>query len=437
MRLRLFLLMITAFCQTTWADEREVIDKITNASVLIKTQLVHGFTEDEYASGRWTGSGFLIDKGKGWILTNAHVAMSGPAKFRVQFVDESIKHKAERVFVDSRHDIALLSVDPDIIPTDAAELSMDCGYKLKRGERVVSVGHPRGHEFTVTLGVLSGVKKFDADTDLYSTDVIVESGSSGSPVVSVDSGYVVGVSTAKYDDSDVGLLTPSRDACRISKLIEVGLDPSRPRLGFQFLIRNKELSPVIGQVFDETSEFQVGDEVIGIEGNFWDPEADGDLEDNLRAFQAPVVMLDVVRSGSPIQVPLNNIKIGSLHSRKWVHFSGLTFTEAKHQDSGYRNNGKRKKIIRVQSVDDTHDDVTELAFDDYAVVLSIDGHQFDSIEEFYFHLHNKAQGREIQLIARDYDLTNEWIGYPFEHTIKVEDLESNIEIPTTDPNKVL
>ena len=41
------------------------------------------------------------------------------------------------------------------------------------------------------------------------------------------------------------------------------------------------------------------------------------------------------------------------------------------------------------------------------------------------------------LIARDYDLTNEWIGYPFEHTIKVEDLESNIEIPTTDPNKVL
>ena len=437
MRLRLFLLMITAFCQNAGADEREVINKITNASVLIKTQLLHGFTEDEYASGRWTGSGFLIDKGKGWILTNAHVAMSGPAKLRVQFVDETVKHKAERVFVDSRHDIALLSVDPDMIPLDATELSLDCKYQLKRGERVVSVGHPRGHEFTVTLGVLSGVKKFNADTDLYSTDVIVESGSSGSPVVSVDSGYVVGVSTAKYDDSDVGLLTPSRDACRISKLMEVGLDPSRPRLGFQFLIRDKELSPVIGQVFDEASEFRAGDEVIGIEGNFWDPEADGDLEDNLRAFQAPVVMLDVVRSGSPIQVPLNNIKIGSLHSRKWVHFSGLTFTEAKHQDSGYRNNGKQKKIIRVQSVDDTHDDVTELAFDDYGVLLSIDGRQFETIEDFYFHLHNNAQGREIALIVRDYDMTNEWVAYPFEHTIKVEDLESNIQIPTTDPNKVL
>ena len=35
-------------------------------------------------------------------------------------------------------------------------------------------------------------------------DVIVESGSSGSPVVATESGYVLGVST-KYDDSDVAL----------------------------------------------------------------------------------------------------------------------------------------------------------------------------------------------------------------------------------------
>ena len=342
MILRLFLASVVLLSQSALADETMVINKVTNASVLIKTQLLHGFTEDGEASGRWTGSGFLIDKSKGWILTNAHVAMSGPAKLRVQFVDETVKHKAERIFVDSRHDIALISVDPDIIPVPATELVMDCDYKLKRGERVVSVGHPKGHEFTVTLGVLSGVKKFDADTDLYSTDVIVESGSSGSPVVATESGYVLGVSTAKYDDSDVGLLTPARDACRISKLIEIGVDPSRPRLGFQFLIRSKELSSVIGQVFDPESEFRVGDKVIGIEGDPWDPEVDGDLEDNLRIHQTPSVMLDVIRSGSPIRVPLKNVKTGSLHEREWVHFSGLTFTEAKHQDSGYRNNGSRK-----------------------------------------------------------------------------------------------
>ena len=434
--MRALLVLVLCMSSAAPADEATVIDQVTNASVLIKTQLLHGFTEDGEASGRWTGSGFLINKDKGWILTNAHIAMSGPAKLRVQFVNEVVKHRAERVFVDSRHDIALISVDPDVIPMEASELSMDCKYKLKRGERVVSVGHPKGHEFTVTLGVLSGVKKFDADTDLYSTDVIVESGSSGSPVVATESGYVLGVSTAKYDDSDVGLLTPARDACRISRLIEIGLDPSRPRLGFQFLIRNKELSSEIGQVFSPESEFRVGDIVIGIEGEPWDPDVDGDLEDNLRIYQAQVINLDVIRSGSPIRIPFQNVKIGSLHERQWVHFSGLTFTEAKHQDSAYRNNGSRQKIIRVQSVDDSHDDVTELAFNDYASVLSLDGFVFGSIEEFYFYLYNK-QGHEVVLVARDYDLTNEWIGYPFEHTIKVEDLESNIELPNIDQDKVL
>ena len=63
--------------------------------------------------------------------------------------------------------------------------------------------------------------------------------------------------------------------------------------------------------------------------------------------------------------------------------------------------------------------------------------EFESIEEFFFYLHNNMQGKEIALVVRDYDLTNEWVGYPFEHTITVEDLESNIQIPATHSNKVL
>ena len=81
--------------------------------------------------------------------------------------------------------------------------------------------------------------------------------------------------------------------------------------------------------------------------------------------------------------------------------------------------------------------MTDLAFDDYGAVISVNAFEFESIEEFFFYLHNNMQGKEIALVVRDYDLTNEWVGYPFEHTITVEDLESNIEIPATDPNKVL
>ena len=61
------------------------IESATQATVLIKTHLKHGFLEDDEAEGRWEGSGFLINKDKGWILTNAHVAGFGPVSIRLRF----------------------------------------------------------------------------------------------------------------------------------------------------------------------------------------------------------------------------------------------------------------------------------------------------------------------------------------------------------------
>ena len=402
-------------------------DTVVNASVLIRTNLKHGFSEDDDASGRWRGSGFVINKEKGWIMTNGHVSASGPAEIRVQFVGDKSRYEASRLFVDSRHDVAILQVDPAIIPEDVTELSLDCEYTLKRGDRVVSVGHPTGHEFTLSLGVMSGTRTFGADTDLYSTDVIVESGSSGSPVVSLDSGLVVGVSTARYDDSDVGLLTTARDACQISRLIEAGIDPSRPRLDFQLLLIEKESSNVVGQIFGSESQLRVGDQILEIEGKPWDPKTLGEFEDNLRIFETDEIEITVKRQGSRMQLRIPNNKIGSLHERDWLHFSGLTFTEAKHQDSRYRNAGRNHSIIRLQTVDDTHDDTTELGFDEYAVLLSVDGREFDDLKQLYDYLKSR-EGEPISLIARDYDMTHEWVAYPFQHEIRVEDLASSFEI---------
>ena len=53
---------------------------------------------------------------KGWIMTNGHVSASGPAEIQVQFVHNKTRHEAKRLFVDSRHDIAILEVDPSVIP---------------------------------------------------------------------------------------------------------------------------------------------------------------------------------------------------------------------------------------------------------------------------------------------------------------------------------
>jgi len=424
---RLITLLAFLVLSSTVVASKDIADTVVNASVLIRTNLIHGFSEDDDASGRWRGSGFVINKEKGWIMTNGHVSASGPAEIRVQFVDNKTRHEASRLFVDSRHDIAILKVDPSVIPDEVTELQLDCVYTLKRGDRVVSVGHPTGHEFTLSLGVMSGTRTFGADTDLYSTDVIVESGSSGSPVVSLDSGLVLGVSTARYDDSDVGLLTTARDACHISWLIETGVDPSRPKLDFQLLLIEKKASNVVGQIFNPDSQLRVGDQILEIEGKPWDPEMDGEFEDNLRIFETDEIEITVKRQDGRVQLQIPNNKIGSLHERDWLHFSGLTFTEAKHQDSGYRNSGSIHSIIRLQTVDDTHDDTTELGFDEYAVLLSVDGREFNDLESLYNYLKDH-EGKPITLIARDYDMTHEWVAYPFQHQIRVEDLSSSFDI---------
>ena len=421
---RFYLLLILSFAAFP-VEADDVIMKVTDASVKIRVELLHGFTEDDMSSGRWHGSGFVIDRDTGWIMTNAHVAGSGPAEITVQFADDSTRHAAERIFVDTRHDIAVIAMDPTDIPDEATALEVDCSYELERGTEVVSVGHPEGHDFTVTLGVLSGIRTFDADPELYSTDVVVESGSSGGPVVSLETGKVLGIATSAYDDSDIGLLTPAREACQISELLALDIDPSRPKLGFQMLYAEGQQTNEIGQIFVEGLPVRVGDRIVAIDNSAWEPMRDGELEDNLRQFQTAKIPMTVERNGAQIDVLLDNIKLGSLHARDWVHFSGLTFGEAKHQDGRYRNGRIRGSIIRVQSIDDAYFDTSDLGFGDYGVLLSADGEVFDTLLEFYRFLEGRRD-ESVRFVVRDWDLTDEWVGYPFAYEIDVEDLSSSL-----------
>jgi serine protease Do len=408
------------------ADETEIIERVTQASVMIRAQLFHGLAEDDRASGRWKGSGFVIDRERGWIMTNAHVAGSGPVKLRVQFSDSDEKFEAERVFVDTRHDIAVLAVDPEDIPKNAEALSLDCDFELRRGLRVVAVGHPQLNEFSVTIGVLSGLKSFAADPDLLSTDVVVEPGSSGGPVVSLESGKVVGITTSAYEGSDIGFLTKSRDACPIAELLSQDLDPSRPKLGFQLLIKDSKWSAEVGQIMNDQIPLKVGDLVVAIAGLPWNPETDGEFEDRLRQFQGNWIDLLIEREGEMIPVLIPNEKLGSLHERDWIHFSGLTFAVSKHQDSAYRNGATELPVIRLQSMDDGYDDTVELSFDDYGLLRSIDGREFLSLREMYDYLVEKENER-VSVVVRSWDMTHEWVAFPFQHFIRVEDLKSSFQ----------
>lgn len=66
----------------------DVIEAAGRFTVKITTAVDYSFGNEK--KGTWRGSGFLVDRERGWILTNAHVAGKSPSTVRVSFTNTLI-----------------------------------------------------------------------------------------------------------------------------------------------------------------------------------------------------------------------------------------------------------------------------------------------------------------------------------------------------------
>ena len=81
------------------------IDDAAEYSVRVKSTVRYAFAGE--GTGTSDGAGFLIDKTRGWILTNAHVSGYGTGDIEVSFKDHGY-HNAKPVYIDKELDIAVL-----------------------------------------------------------------------------------------------------------------------------------------------------------------------------------------------------------------------------------------------------------------------------------------------------------------------------------------
>ena len=398
------------------------IESATQATVLIKTHLKHGFLEDDQATGRWEGSGFLINKEKGWILTNAHVAGFGPVGLRLRFEDQESFSKAERLFVDSKHDVAVLKVPLEAIPPESRPLELECDYELVRGDSVFSIGHPEDQDFTASLGVLSGEKDFHVDGSFYTTDLVTESGSSGGPVISESTNKVIGMMTSGFTSSDLGFLTKAKDICRITQLLEAGKNPARPRFGFQTMIDELKLSPIVGAIFNSNLDLQIGDEIISWNGNLWHPERDGDLADAMRGYEESRAQLSVLRDGGELLVDVPVALGESYHNRDWLFVSGLLITEDAKSDAAFGMGNTDGPVLIIESVDTDFDGTTDIELGRGSEVLKVDALESVNLRTLYEYLEALPKDAEIEVVGRVYDWSPEAYTTLMRHTFKVEKL---------------
>lgn len=140
------------------------------------------------------GTGFIIRE-DGLIVTNAHVIRDADI-IEVQLTENSEKqYRAEVIGSDTRTDIALIRIKPDIKLSVA---SLGSSKDVEVGEWVAAFGNPYGHGHTMTKGVISSkgrsireINKFP----LLQTDASINPGNSGGPLVN-SKGQVIGINSA-------------------------------------------------------------------------------------------------------------------------------------------------------------------------------------------------------------------------------------------------
>ena len=129
------------------------------------------------------GSGLIF--AEGLVMTNAHV-VNGSDKVIVGLTNGK-KLKAKLVGQDFFTDIAVLKIEGEG-PWPIAKLGDST--KVKVGDWAIAVGNPFGLENTVTLGIISNLKRnvtqlgiYDKKLELIQTDAAINPGNSGGPLL--------------------------------------------------------------------------------------------------------------------------------------------------------------------------------------------------------------------------------------------------------------
>lgn len=262
---------------------------------------------------RGEGSGFIIS-GDGFVLTNAHV-VEGANEVYVTLTDKR-EFRAKIIGADERTDVALVKIEATSLPV----LRIGDANRLRVGEWVVAIGSPFGLENSVTAGIVSAKQReTGSDIPLLQTDVAVNPGNSGGPLINIR-GEAVGINSQILSPvgSFIGIsfAIPIDEAMRIADQLKTGGRVVRGYLGIlptdvpremaeeYGLAKGKAKGAFIRQVVAggpaEKVGIQPGDVVLSVNGKPIDGAVD--LRRTLGAIKpGSTVTLQVNRRGKPME----------------------------------------------------------------------------------------------------------------------------------------
>jgi len=172
------------------SDFTAIIDDVIRAVVSVKTN-----------AGQGSG---VIYHPSGYIITNKHVIEGVNNIWVVDY--NGMSHPVQILGFGVDVDLAVLKINS----TETFDY-LEFEYQVSVGQHVIAVGNPLGLSFTVTEGIISAVNRDidDSAVGYIQTDVSINSGSSGGPLVNA-AGDIVGINTLKIDATEgLGFAIPA------------------------------------------------------------------------------------------------------------------------------------------------------------------------------------------------------------------------------------
>lgn len=353
----------------------------------VKIQVITEIGLNQDAGGAISGTGFLVDKQRGWLLTNAHVATRSPSTIRASFRNGE-EFEAKRIHVDPLIDLAVLVIPKDKIPSDAVEASLACDSLPAAGTSVLAYGHPWGMSYTASRGIVSGLA-WMYPSQLIQTDAVINSGNSGGPLISLNDGRVVGINTSTYKPEEkeeggtaISLAEPMPSICKILELLKDGKDTKLRLLPLAVATAGDDLRPRVAKVFQAGLQFQSGDIIKAVNGGT-EVSTLPELLADLRGINGEAT-ISVERDGKLVNVRSSvNVVPDPLKVRS-INFSGLIIGRPWMLDDFDVNTSNHLIVEWYEAAEEAS--LSGIAVSDY--IVSVDGRQFNQLEALYSYLNS-------------------------------------------------
>lgn len=331
--------------------KKKILDLVRKGVVVIDVKTYANVDANERVS--WAGSGFIVDREKGIIATNKHVAGDMTVStYSVKFTDGS-SAEAKHIPFATLGDYAFLKVDPEKLPKTAIALEFS-KTPISVNDTVYSMGNSARDEFSTFKGTVYSVFENlgPYGEQSFSFSGLTVGGASGSPIFD-DQGKVVGIVYGGKFTSGSGLpisyIQDALTSLKQDKIPEIYTTGSIPGYGSlsnyekagvlpkdaiatykeKFPDAQNKIAVVQGTVkgTKASESIEIGDVLWSINGTLVGPNL-YEFEKLVNNAQGKEITLGVYQNGKLKDVKLTPTLLSATPYKNFISFADVTWFES-------------------------------------------------------------------------------------------------------------